>query len=205
MATAKKPAQGAWKTKTVHEFKVEGTAAVWRSQISTAPDGKRFVGVRKYFVKKDGTERADRAGMSILLDDNLLTTMGQLKQIQGLFRSLQTALDDIQSGGDSTEAPAKKTKSAKADIQELGPPSDAVKGAAAAKRRTKAHPKGPFALFKGEAYLVKCVKNADTGRVAVAQSNNPTKAKIWPSEEEAQAYLVGRPKSLNGFEICSLA
>jgi hypothetical protein len=49
------------------------------------------------------------------------------------------------------------------------------------------------------------VKNADTGKVAVATTTSPEKAKTWATEEEAVAYLAGRPKSLKGYETCSLS
>lgn len=65
MATKPKPEKGEWSSKTLLEKKTSG-GVIWRAQISTAPDGKKFAGLRKVAVKKDGTEIPTRDGLTFL-------------------------------------------------------------------------------------------------------------------------------------------
>jgi hypothetical protein len=76
--------EGEWKSKTLKEFKAS-EHTVWRAQISTAPDGKKFAGVRKYVIKRDGTEIADRAGISFPFEAD---TIGD--NVDALIELLQT-------------------------------------------------------------------------------------------------------------------
>jgi len=62
-----KKTEGEWTARTLAEHAVS-KSVVWRAQISTAPDGKEFAGVRKYIIKADGTEIADRAGFNFPYD-----------------------------------------------------------------------------------------------------------------------------------------
>lgn len=73
-----------WKTDTVGTLKI-GKGVEWRTQFSTAPDGKEFVGIRKYVIKADGSEIADRAGFSFLNDES---AGGSLSNITSLLMSL---------------------------------------------------------------------------------------------------------------------
>lgn len=57
-----------WKAKTVKEAKTSD-GVVWRAQTTTAPDGSKFVGVRKFAVKKDGTEVVTKDGLSLVVTD----------------------------------------------------------------------------------------------------------------------------------------
>ena len=52
-----------WKAETLKEWKQSPTS-IWRAQLSTAPDGKKFLGIRKFAVKKDGTEQYTAAGFN---------------------------------------------------------------------------------------------------------------------------------------------
>ena len=79
--------EGEWKSKTLKEFKAS-EHTVWRAQISTAPDGKKFAGVRKYVLKRDGTEIADRAGISLPYEadtivDNVDSIVELLQTLKG--------------------------------------------------------------------------------------------------------------------------
>ena len=64
MATKTKEA-GVWKHLIVDTVEVDGSTTVWKAQKSIAPDGKKFVGIRKFVVKKDGTEQVTAAGISV--------------------------------------------------------------------------------------------------------------------------------------------
>lgn len=57
-----------WKAKTLKEVRTSD-GVVWRAQTTTAPDGRKFVGVRKFAVKKDGTELVTKDGLSLIVND----------------------------------------------------------------------------------------------------------------------------------------
>jgi hypothetical protein len=63
-------AEGAWQHHVLGEVTIGKT--IWRAQGSTAPDGKHFAGVRKFAVKADGTEQVTNAGLSFMVDDQLV-------------------------------------------------------------------------------------------------------------------------------------
>lgn len=52
-----------WRSRTIAEV-TTSKGVLWRAQISTSPDGKKFAGIRKIAVKKDGTEVVTRDGMA---------------------------------------------------------------------------------------------------------------------------------------------
>lgn len=68
---AKAKTEGQWTSRTLAEWN-QSQSVIWRAQISTAPDGKEFAGVRKYIRKADGSEIADRSGISLLYDAGTL-------------------------------------------------------------------------------------------------------------------------------------
>lgn len=72
-----------WKTKTVAEFKTDKVA--YRSQLSIAPDGKKFRGVRKFIIKKDGKEAVTKDGLTFSADDkaSILEVIKLLKSLVG--------------------------------------------------------------------------------------------------------------------------
>lgn len=78
-------ATSAWRTKVVKEFKTS-KSVVWRATLSISPDNKKFVGVRKYIKKADGTEIADRQGISIPYDKE--TLRDTVEMFQSLFGAL---------------------------------------------------------------------------------------------------------------------
>lgn len=63
----KKKSQGEWSTTTIKESK-GSEHTVWRLQRSISPDGKKFIGVRKYAIKANGDEVVTRDGLSFLAD-----------------------------------------------------------------------------------------------------------------------------------------
>lgn len=76
--------EGTWSARTLAEW-AASKAVVWRAQISTSPDGKEFAGIRKYIIKADGTEIADRSGISMLYDGG---SIGET--VDELIKLLQT-------------------------------------------------------------------------------------------------------------------
>ena len=193
MATKKEASPKSWETEHISEFKVEGTAAVWRSQISTSPDGKTFAGVRKYFVKKDGTERADRAGISVMIDEtDLQATAKQLLQLEQLFKGLQST---IVSSSSRQSSKSKTTKTVE---------PGAIKDKPVARSKEKLASGGGYVIYRGTQFLVKCVKSEDRSRLAVSTTTDPSKARVWSSSQGAQEYLDARPKALRAYEVSGL-
>lgn len=80
--TAAKKTAGEWETRALGEFQ-QSKSVIWRAQISKAPDGKEFAGVRKFIVKSDGSEIADRSGITLPYDG---TTIAE--QVDGLVELL---------------------------------------------------------------------------------------------------------------------
>lgn len=72
--------EGKWRTKTVAEFE-QTKHVVWRAQLSIAPDGKKFAGVRKYIKKRDGSEIADRAGITFAYDDSFPDNLSGIRRL----------------------------------------------------------------------------------------------------------------------------
>jgi hypothetical protein len=74
-----------WKSRTLKE--VQTTPGVkWRAQISTAPDGTQFAGIRKVAIKKDGTEIMTKDGLSFKYDGS--TIKEEVDQICELLQAL---------------------------------------------------------------------------------------------------------------------
>jgi hypothetical protein len=83
-----KEVKGEWKHRVVDEVAVEGTSVVWRAQQSIAPDGKKFVGIRKFAIKKDGTEQVTPTGISVAYDPK----GAHKKEIEGVIRLLESLI-----------------------------------------------------------------------------------------------------------------
>lgn len=78
--------KGEWKTKILKE--VTTSAGVkWRAQLSVAPDGTKFAGIRKIAVKKDGTEIVTRDGLTFKYD--AATIADEVDTITELLASLK--------------------------------------------------------------------------------------------------------------------
>ena len=73
-----------WKTKSLGEA-ATSDGVVWRSQISKAPDRRRFIGVRKFAVKKDGTEVVTRDGITLAMTDEGKVPVATLRAIIDLL------------------------------------------------------------------------------------------------------------------------
>lgn len=73
-----------WKTKSLGEA-ATSDGVVWRSQISKAPDGRRFIGVRKFAVKKDGTEVVTRDGITLAMANDGKVPVATLRAIIDLL------------------------------------------------------------------------------------------------------------------------
>ena len=88
MATSRKakPAAGAWSSTTVASFK-DGTST-WKAQVSTSPDGKKFIGVRQHITKGDGTEIVGRSGITFL---HSADSAAKLQALGNLFLDLAKA------------------------------------------------------------------------------------------------------------------
>ena len=61
------PEKAEWKSRILKEIQTS-QGVKWRAQISTAPDGTQFAGIRKVAVKRDGTEVMTKDGLSFKYD-----------------------------------------------------------------------------------------------------------------------------------------
>ena len=88
MATSRntKPTKGEWSSTTVASFK-EGSST-WKAQVSTSPDGKKFIGVRQHITKADGTEIVGKSGITFLQTDD---SASKLQALGNLFLDLAKA------------------------------------------------------------------------------------------------------------------
>lgn len=196
MATRKK-APTAWNNEVVDTWAVPGTKAQWRAQVSTSPQGVRFAGIRKVFVKQDGSELMAKDGFSIALSDEhtpeaIATQLRKIAELVG-------ALADHISSGKKPKKPAGKKGD---DVASLAPLSAAIKQAAADKRKVKApEPEdddlsGKWVLKKDGTYLKSWTKDPETGAVAVRTTTKSVDAMNWGRQIIAQTFLDKRKKSL---------
>lgn len=76
-----------WKHKVVDAFDVSSSIK-WKAQKSIAPDGTKFVGIRKFASKRDGTEVVTGTGISIPY-----TADGKhKKELEGIVKLLKSFL-----------------------------------------------------------------------------------------------------------------
>lgn len=73
-----------WQSKTLSEVKVSDTQ-IWRAQQSISPDGDRFLGLRKFIVKKDGSEQITSTGFNVPYDAKAKVTL----------KAIESLLDDL--------------------------------------------------------------------------------------------------------------
>jgi hypothetical protein len=79
------PAKGReWRTKILKEVQTSD-GVKWRAQLSIAPDGTKFAGIRKVAIKKDGTEVMTRDGLAFKYSSSL---SDEVEVILGLLSAL---------------------------------------------------------------------------------------------------------------------
>jgi hypothetical protein len=74
-----------WKSRILKEIQTS-QGVKWRAQISTAPDGTQFAGIRKVAVKRDGTEVMTKDGLSFKYDAS--TINDEVAQMCDLLQAL---------------------------------------------------------------------------------------------------------------------
>jgi hypothetical protein len=77
-----------WRHKEVSTVAINNTTTIWKSQKSIAPDGKKFVGLRKFVVKKDGSEQVTTSGLSV----QVMEDKSHRAEIQALIDLLEGLL-----------------------------------------------------------------------------------------------------------------
>lgn len=100
--------KGEWTSRVLAEVKGEGSV-IWRAEISTAPDGKEFAGVRKYVQKADGSVTPTASGISFLYDGGSLPE--NIDLVCGLFDKLRGGKIKVKP-----TKPAKPTAKAKPKV-----------------------------------------------------------------------------------------
>lgn len=86
--------KGEWKTHTLKEFKTSNSV-IWRAQLSTAPDGTKFAGVRKVAIMKDGAEVMTRDGITLKYDaDTINDEVDKLVELLQLLKGGKVRVKD---------------------------------------------------------------------------------------------------------------
>lgn len=105
MATKKSSkAKGGWTSETLAEYE-QSKALVWRAQRSVSPEGKTFVGVRKYIIKADGTDMHTQAGFNIPEDEG---SPELLKALASLLANTKWSKGKAKAAAEEDSAPRKK-------------------------------------------------------------------------------------------------
>jgi len=81
----------AWKSEVLERWPNTGTSEVWVAQKLEAPDGKKFLGVRKLAVKANGEEIHTSVGISVPLSAD---SAAVLRKLSGMFKRLGNELGD---------------------------------------------------------------------------------------------------------------
>lgn len=78
-------AKGEWKSKELASF--EDNSGTWKAQLVLAPDESKFIGIRKFVTKKDGTEVLTSAGFNLPYQEGVGETLeGLIGLLQDLSR-----------------------------------------------------------------------------------------------------------------------
>lgn len=80
-----------WKSEVLERWPQKGTSTVWVAQKLEAPDGKKFLGVRKLTVKANGEEIHTSSGISVPLSADSAAT---LRKLSCMFKRLSNELGD---------------------------------------------------------------------------------------------------------------
>lgn len=96
-----------WKIKTVDEFAVPSTTQVWKTQVSTAPDGKRLLGIRKFAQKANGDLQVTSMGLSVQHD---AIAPKLLRKIARMLRELADNVEENEIQPQEAKPKAKKKK-----------------------------------------------------------------------------------------------
>ncbi len=81
-----------WKSKSLKEIKIS-ESALWRAQLSTSPDGKKFIGVRKFHQRKDGRELPGKAYISLQVPADKEEVVAELNSLSALFKFMAEHLE----------------------------------------------------------------------------------------------------------------
>ena len=88
MNRTKGKSEGEWKAKTLATHAI-GKSVEWKAQLVKSPDNKRFVSVKQFIKKADGSEIVGKGGIMLSYDDD---TVKNLKEIRKLFRAIENEI-----------------------------------------------------------------------------------------------------------------
>lgn len=84
-----------WSAEVLERWEQPGTSNVLVAQRLTAPDGKKFLGVRKLALKANGDEIYTSSGFSVPDDPG---SAKMLKKLSGMFKRLAYELEPTETG-----------------------------------------------------------------------------------------------------------
>jgi hypothetical protein len=73
MANTDKP----WEHETIADVQMTTTSLI-RAQVLTSPTGEKFIGMRKFAIKKDGSEQVTKDGMILPIDAESIVALSDL-------------------------------------------------------------------------------------------------------------------------------
>lgn len=163
MATKAKE-EKSWQSKNLAQWKQSKTST-WRAQTSTSPTGVKFVGVRQYVTKADGTEIVTKSGIAFLAGKESLEAIDQMIK---LFTAL---------------------KGKASDREEKPEPKVAALEKKPRKKKPEPEASGIYGLINGDETKWMISWRSEAGSIKIRSTETEEEAKSFESEEAAAAYL----------------
>lgn len=109
-----------WQSRTVAEWK-NSKASTWKAQISTSPNGQKFVGVRQYIMTAKSGEIAGKGGISFMEGSDANTSIDQIIKLFTALKENKPKKGAVEKAIDiHAEKPEKKPrKSRKKEEEEV--------------------------------------------------------------------------------------
>ena len=133
MANTDKP----WEHETIADVKMTATSLL-RAQVLISPSGEKFIGLRKFALKQDGTEQVTKDGMILPIDAESIVALSDLlaTKVAGVASTLSKAGKE-KKPTEKKSSPEKKSNSGSKDyVVKVG--SKYVRGVELTSRPAKA-------------------------------------------------------------------
>lgn len=164
--------KGAWVSRTVAEWK-NSKASTWKAQISTSPNGQKFLGVRQYITTAKSGEIAGKGGFNFLEGPNSGEFLDEMIR-------LLTALKGSKGKKAATEDAVEGVKKPVKVLEEKKPRKS--------RKATEPEEVKTFGLInESEDKWLVSVRMVD-GKVKVKSTDVEEDAKTFKSESEAEGF-----------------
>lgn len=170
-----------WTYKTIATYTSGSTT--WRTQLSTAPDGKQFLGIRKYIMTKTKGEVVTSTGMNFLFEGTVPD------ELQAVVKLMKNLCDYVPTT--SKAEPLKKRKPTTHPGGELGVIADAI---------LQVDTSGSGQQFglvnRGGHFLVGLKRMVDKSVKIVTNKEVDNDPKTWATSDEAKTWRTTNLKDL---------